>query len=128
MTQQNPEEAGKLPPAASQVSWQEEFGAAITVIDRDFIIRSMNDASAAVNAKWGGAALVGKDVRDCHREASILIMERILQTGEPNTYTIEKQGLRKLIHQAPWRLDGEIMGLVELSIVLPDEMPHHVRG
>lgn len=109
-------------------AWQDEFGSAITVIGRDFTILSMNAKSAATNAKWGGADLVGKDVRPCHQERSVRIMERILETGEPNTYTIEKQGQRKLIHQAPWRVGGEIMGIVELSIVLPEDMPHYVRG
>ena len=109
-------------------AWQDEFGAAITVMDRDFIILSMNAKSAATNAKWGGADLVGKDLRACHQERSVRIMERILETGEPNTYTIEKEGQRKLIHQAPWRVEGEIMGLVEISIVLPETMPHYVRG
>ena len=111
-----------------QADWQDGFGSAITVIDRNFIILYMNDAAAEVNAKWGGASLVGRDVRDCHQEASVRIMERILETGRPNTYTIEKQGMRKLIHQAPWRRNGETLGIVEISIVLPEAIPHHVRG
>jgi len=108
--------------------WQSEFGAAITVIDRDFTIVYMNEKSAATNAKWGGAALLGKDIRACHQERSVRIIERILEIGEPNTYTIEKQGVRKLIHQAPWRDHGVIMGVVEISIELPAQMPHYVRG
>jgi isocitrate dehydrogenase (NAD+) len=39
-------------------------------------------------------------------------MERILETGVPNIYTIEKKGIKKLIYQAPWRKDDEIAGLV----------------
>ena len=107
--------------------WQNEFDASITVIDRHFTLVYMNEKSAASFAQWGGTALLGKDVRACHQERSIRIIEHILETGEPNTYTIEKQGVHKLIHQAPWRKDGKIMGVVEISIELPAQMPHYVR-
>ncbi|MGB9686844.1 MAG: hypothetical protein ACPLYX_10150, partial [Rectinema subterraneum] len=42
------------------VSWQNEFSASITIIASDFTILYMNDKSAAINAKWGGKALIGK--------------------------------------------------------------------
>ena len=48
--------------------------------------------------------------------------------GETNVYTISKQGQRKLIYQCPWRVNGEVRGLVELSAVIPEDMPHYVRG
>jgi len=107
--------------------WQDEFDASITVIDRDFTIISMNEKSAISNEKWGGKSLLGRDVRTCHQERSVRIIEHILHTGEPNTYTIEKKGVRKLIHQAPWYDQGSIMGVVEISIELPAQMPHYVR-
>ncbi len=108
-------------------SWQNEFDAAITVIARNFTVVYLNEKSIAVHAKWGGAELIGNDVRPCHQEHSIRIIEHILETGEPNTYTIEKQGIRKLIHQAPWFKNGLIIGAVEISIELPTEMPHYIR-
>ena len=46
----------------------------------------------------------------------------------PNSYTIEKKGIRKMIHQTPWMEEGEFMGVVEMSFEIPMEMPHHVRG
>ncbi|GAB6277551.1 MAG: hypothetical protein SAMD01599839_20910 [Rectinema sp.] len=115
-------------PENTATAWQDEFSANITVIDRDFTILSMNDKSAASNAKWGGKALIGQDVRLCHQERSVRIIEHILETGEPNIYTIEKNGVKKLIYQAPWLEHGQIMGVVELSMEIPFEMPHHVRG
>lgn len=33
-----------------------------------------------------------------------------------------------MIYQTVWKEDGKIAGLVEFSIVLPEEMPHHDRG
>lgn len=42
-------------------------------------------------------------------------------------YTIEKQGQKTLIYQAPWHQDGRYRGFIELSLELPAEMPHFVR-
>jgi len=108
--------------------WALEFPGAVTVCDRDFTIIYMNDKSAKTFAKWGGEGLLGKSLVDCHKPESIATMRRILETGEPNVYTIEKEGQRKLIYQAPWRKDGAIAGLVELSLLVPAEMPHFVRS
>jgi hypothetical protein len=44
-----------------------------------------------------------------------------------NVYTIEKNGAKKLIYQAPWFRDGEYRGFIELSLEIPFEMPHFVR-
>jgi len=115
-------------PENTVTAWQDEFSASITVIDRDFTILFMNEKSATGFAKGGGMTLLGKDVRHCHQERSVRIIEHILETGEPNIYTIEKNGVKKLIYQAPWRENGQIAGVVELSMEIPFEMPHHVRG
>lgn len=112
---------------SQNIPWEDSFNAAVTIIGRDFTILYMNEKAAGVFARWGGRSLIGRDVRACHQEASVRIMERILETGVPNIYTIEKKGIKKLIYQAPWRKDGEIAGLVELSMELPANMPHYVR-
>ncbi len=36
-------------------------------------------------------------------------------------------GKKKLIHQAPWYMDGNYVGLVEIAIVLPENMQHFLR-
>ncbi|MGP1362710.1 MAG: PAS domain-containing protein [Bacteroides sp.] len=106
----------------------EEFSVAITITDLDGTIIYMNEQSAQVNAKGGGKALVGKQVRDCHTERSKNIIEQLFQ-GATNAYTIEKKGVKKLIYQAPWKENGQIKGLVEFSIILPEgEMPHYIRS
>jgi hypothetical protein len=51
----------------------------------------------------------------------------MLKTGQPNIYTIEKRGQRKLVYQAPWYAEGRYAGFVEMVLELPAEMPHFVR-
>ena len=55
------------------------------------------------------------------------IIRNLLETGGSNAYTIEKEGLRKMIYQTAWRIDGEVAGLVEISMVIPTDMPHYIR-
>lgn len=108
--------------------WSREFSASITVCDAAGRILAMNEAAARVFAADGGADLVGRNVLDCHPEPARTQLIELLRTGRVNAYTIEKQGRKKLIYQAPWRVDGEVRGLVELSLELPAELPHFVRG
>lgn len=107
--------------------WLKTLPVAVTVTDINGTIIEMNDQSAAVFAKYGGYNLIGSDLNDCHNPHSREVIASLLSENKTNVYTIEKQGIRKLIYQSPWYVDGKPAGLVELSIVLPDEMPHHKR-
>jgi len=42
-------------------------------------------------------------------------------------YTIQKSGVKKLIYQAPWFQEGKYAGFVELSLPIPETMPHFDR-
>ncbi|MFZ5899015.1 MAG: PAS domain S-box protein [Bacillota bacterium] len=108
-------------------SWVKGFSAAITVCDVDGIILEMNDKACEVFAKYGGKALIGRNVLDCHPEPARSKLQEMLQTRKVNCYTIEKNGVKKLVYQAPWYKDAEYMGFVEVVIEVPHEMPHHVR-
>lgn len=108
-------------------NWKEGVGFAITVCDADGIIIEMNDKAAATFAKSGGKELLGKSLLDCHPEPARTKLKKMLAEPCTNTYTIEKNGVTKLIYQAPWLKDGKPAGLVELSIVIPTQMPHFVR-
>ncbi len=108
--------------------WALEFPGAVTVCDGDFTIIYLNDKAAKTFEKDGGRALLGTDLMACHNEDSKAIMRRILASGEPNVYTIEKKGVKKFIYQAPWRKAGAIAGLVELSMEIPFDLPHFVRS
>lgn len=109
-------------------AWPDSIDMAITVCDREGIILYMNEKAAATFAADGGGSLVGRDLMACHPEAAQQKIGRIMASRRANTYTIEKHGLKKLIHQAPWYRDGELGGLVELSVVLPADMPHFKRS
>jgi len=108
--------------------WIKEFPAAITVCDKTGIITEMNDRAIATFAADGGAELIGKNLFDYHPQHCNEIIQHMLDTGEPHSYTIEKNGIKKLIHQQPWYQEGEVAGLVEISIALPLQMPHYVRS
>lgn len=107
--------------------WIKEFPAAVTVCDAQGRILEMNDRAAKTFEKDGGYELVGKNLLDCHSEQSRGKVEALLATHEKNVYTIEKNGVKKLIFQSPWYKNGEYAGFVELSLEIPFEMPHFVR-
>jgi PAS domain-containing protein len=109
-------------------AWTKEFPASIVVCDRDGIILTLNDRAIESFREEGGERLLGQNLLDCHPEPARTKTRDLLQSGSKNVYTIEKNGVRKLIYQSPWYQDGAYAGLVELSLVIPDEMPHFVRG
>jgi len=109
-------------------AWVREFPGAVTVCDAQGIILEMNERAIATFAADGGAALIGRNVLDCHPEPSRTQLAAMLASGQSNAYTIEKNGVRKLIYQSPWYEDGEYRGFVELSLVIPEVLPHRVRG
>lgn len=106
--------------------WAWAMNCAVTVCDAGCNIVYMNKRSRETFASHGD--LIGKNLLDCHSPRSVEIIRRLLATGGQNCYTIEKGGVRKMIFQTAWRLDdGTVGGLVELSMVIPADMPHYVR-
>lgn len=110
------------------MNWLKEFPAAITVCDPDGVILEMNDKAAQTFESDGGYALLGKNMLDCHPGLARQKTERLLAARQKNVYTIEKRGLKKLIFQSPWYQNGAYAGFVELSLEIPFEMPHFLRG
>lgn len=109
-------------------AWLSGIAVAVTVCDREGAIVYMNEQAQKTFAADGGKALLGKKLWDCHPAAANEKIRRLMAGGAGNSYTIEKNGVRKLIHQAPWFQDGELGGLVEFSMVIPERLPHFVRG
>ena len=109
------------------VDWIKEFPGKVTVCDKQGIIIYMNDCSCQGYAKDGGAELVGKNLLDCHPEPSRSQLADMLANPRCNSYTIEKNGIKKFIYQSPWYQEGKYMGFVELSLEIPLSMPHFVR-
>jgi transcriptional regulator with PAS, ATPase and Fis domain len=110
------------------MNWTDGFLGAITVCDREGIVVYMNDRSKIQFDKDGGESLVGRSLVDCHPEPARTFLKKMLVEPITNSYTIEKNGIRKMIHQTPWMEKGEFMGVVEISFEIPMEMPHHTRS
>lgn len=121
--------AAALPEGARKCmpQWAETLPCAITVTDADCNVICMNQQAIEVNHVKGDPTEI--NLRRCHNPHSIEIIDRMLSTGGTNIYTIEKHGLHKLIFQSAWRdAEGKVGGLVEISIITPENMPHFVRG
>ena len=108
--------------------WIKEFPAAVTVCNPQGVILAMNDKAALTYEKDGGYDLVGRNMLDCHPEQARIKTEKLLADREKNVYSIEKNGIKKLIYQSPWFKDGDYAGIVEISLEIPFEMPHFLRG
>jgi len=108
--------------------WIKEFPAAVTVCDPQGVILAMNDKAALTYEEDGGYDLVGRNMLDCHPEQARIKTEKLLADREKNVYSIEKNGIKKLIYQSPWFKDGDYAGIVEISLEIPFEMPHFLRG
>lgn len=108
-------------------NWTEEFNSAVTVCDAEGIILYMNEKAAKTFAKDGGKALVGTNLLNCHSPRSRDILADMLKNQKKNVYTIEKNGIKKIIYQSPWYENGEYKGFVELSHEIPFEMEHFKR-
>jgi len=108
-------------------SWIKSFPGAITVCDTEGVILEMNDAACEAFRDDGGVRLLGTNVLECHPEPARAKLEQLMAAQQANVYTIEKNGKKKLIYQTPWYQDGKYAGYMEISLVIPEEMPHFVR-
>ncbi len=115
MTEENP------------IDWLEALPCSVTVCDRDYTVLYLNDRSATVNAKDGGKALRGRNLRECHPPLAFDKLEQVMASEGPNVYTIEKNGVRKIVFQAHWKREGRDAGLVEITFEIPPNTPHFVR-
>lgn len=108
-------------------SWARWLNGAVTICDRDGVILDMNEKSVQTFAADGGSDLISQNLFDCHGPASQAKLRDLIERQATNVYTIEKHGKKKLIYQTPWYEDGRFMGLVELSLEIPFDMPHFLR-
>ena len=107
--------------------WVQESSAAITVCDTQGIIIEMNDQAAKVFQKRGGKKLMGSNLLDCHHEPARTKLSQLMEQQQTNIYTVEKNGIKRLIYQSPWYDGGRYSGFVEISFIVPASMPHIVR-
>ena len=108
-------------------TWFEHLPIAITVTDENATIIAMNALAAETFKNDGGRDLIGQSVIDCHPPATQDKVRSLYENKAPNVYTIEKDGQKKMIYQTPYYEGGELKGVVELSLPIPDEIPHSPR-
>ena len=108
-------------------TWSDEFEGAVTICNTQGIITYMNEKSQKLFSKYGGGKLIGTNLLDCHPEPSRSKLVELLKNPITNIYTIEKDGLKKLIHQSPYYEKGVFSGLIEISVILPQILPHFIR-
>lgn len=104
-------------------AWAAELDCAVTVCNVEGIVVYQNAHSCEVNGDVRGKSLIS-----CHNDHSRSIIRRLIDEGGTNVYTIEKGGVHKMIYQTAWRVEGQMRGLVEFSMEIPAQMPHHIRG
>ena len=107
--------------------WVKEFSGSVTVCDREGIIIEMNDQAVKMFYNQGGNKLLSSNVLDCHPEPARTKLKQLMKQQQENVYTIEKNGIRQLIYQSPWYVEGQYSGFVEIALPIPDSMPHFVR-
>jgi len=112
----------------NECTWLKEFSAAISICDKQGVLLDMNDAAEIVFEEDGGRELLGRNILDCHPEPARSKLAHIMDAQEVNVYTIEKNGKKKLIYQAPWYKEGEFAGFVEFSVDIPFNLPHFIRS
>jgi transcriptional regulator with PAS, ATPase and Fis domain len=106
----------------THIDYFNEIENAVTVCDTKGIIVYMNVAAQKMLEKYGAKSLIGKSLYDCHNPASNETIKRLIDKKESNTYFTIKNGVKKLIHQTPWFMNGEMAGLIEICTVLPNNI------
>lgn len=109
------------------MNWTDDFLGAITVCDREGIVVYMNEKSKQQFAKSGDTDLLGNSLIECHPEPARSFLKKMLAEPITNSYTTEKRGIRKMIHQTPWMENGEFKGVIEISFEIPMDLAHHKR-
>lgn len=105
-----------------------DFPGSVTVCDPDGVILAMNDRAAEAYEADGGYSLIGLNMLACHPEPARSRTAELLASQQNNIYTVEKNGIKKLVYQSPWYKEGQYAGFVELLLEIPFELPHFVRS
>ena len=107
--------------------WVREFTAEVMVCDRTGIAVEMNDEAAVLFAGDGGRGLLGSNIRDCHPDPARGKLESLLAGQTTNAYFSTEHEEKRFFYQAPWFQDGQFAGMVEVSFVVPQDIPHFIR-
>lgn len=109
-------------------AWIEKFTGGVTISNCEGTIIYLNEKACQIWDKDGGAALVGRNLFDCHPEHSKTMLAKMLKEQISNCYTIDKNGMKKLIYQTPlYDEEGRYAAFAELIIELPASIKNFVR-
>jgi hypothetical protein len=111
----------------SDYDWVRQFAGSIVLCDREGVVLEMNDKAAEGYREEGGRGLVGQNLFDCHPEPSRSRLRQMMDAQQPNVYTVEKHGTKKLVYQTPWYQSGAYAGFIEVVLEIPWQVPHFVR-
>ena len=93
--------------------------AAVVLCNLDHEIVYMNPVAVERYGKWGGKALLGKSLMDCHNERSRELIEKVLEWFKASkdhniVYTFYNQKENKDVYMVALRNDaGELIGYYE---------------
>lgn len=104
-------------------NYLESVNFSATVCDKNGIVLYQN---ALAKSKDGD--VVGKSLFNCHQEKTNLKIVQMIASGASNTYEVVRGGKRRMVHQTPWYECGEVAGLVEIAIDLPESYPIHNKS
>lgn len=107
--------------------WVTEFPAAVTVCDTDGIILHMNDRAADLFSKAGGFGLIGRNVLDCHPAKVHSSVKHHLESRETYILSVRENDRPRIVYGAPWYIDGEYRGFVELSFDIVSKIQVSIR-
>ena len=110
------------------VNWMEESPLSIIVSDPSGMIVYMNTVAANAYLHLGGKLLIGSSMFECHPEPALTKLKELMEQRHSNVYTIERNGIHKMVLQSPWYQDGTYAGYIELIFQIPVDIPHYIRG
>ena len=104
--------------------WFKAFPGSITITDANGIILDMNEKAAESYRDSGGRGLIGKSAIDCHEEPVRQTVQKMYDEPAMRIYTTRENGQKILVTHAPFFSGGGFMGIVELVMEFPEEIPH----
>ena len=103
--------------------WLDLVDLPFTACDAEGIICYMNEASIRLLDAYGGKKFLGKNLMDCHPPKAREAIKEMYKSGVTKTSIKEdEEGKRTLVYRVPWGKDGEIQGLLEISLPLPESL------
>jgi hypothetical protein len=107
--------------------WVKELPAEIMVCDSTGVILEMNDHADLLFADDGGEDLIGENVLSCHPETASTKLRGMLESPSVNCYFNTENGEKRFFFQSPWHREDRYCGYVEISFVVPENIPHFIR-